>query len=131
MAALADNESGDENFFCGGTLIGDRWVVKASHCMFWDNAGFLPKTTEGMIVVLGEHDTADTTESEIPRKTVTVVQIIKHDNYNADKSDNDIALLKLGESIDLDVYTPACVAKSGDEFVGDTAWVYGEITYIL
>ena len=128
MVALAENESGDENFFCGGTLIGDQWVVTASHCLFKDRDGLDPMVSSELVIVLGEHDTADIAESKIPRKTVSVVQIITHENYNPANDDNDIALLKLGESVDLDVYTPACVADSGDDFVGDTAWVYGEIS---
>merc|ERR1719500_2691790 len=78
-----------------------------------------------MSIVLGEHDTADTSESTIPRKTVRVSKIIKHDEYKPDNSDNDVALIKLAESVDLNVYTPACVANTGDSFVGKNAWVYG------
>merc|ERR1712106_565376 len=92
---------------------------------FKDRDGLDPMVSSELIIVLGEHDTADVAESKIPRKTVSVVQIITHENYNPANDDNDVALLKLGESVDLDVYTPACVAESGDDFVGDTAWVYG------
>merc|ERR1712013_848616 len=52
-------------------------------------------------------------------------RIIAHENYNAENSDNDVALLKLTEPIDLDIYTPACVAQTGDTFIGQNAWVYG------
>jgi len=123
MSALAYAETG--SFFCGGTLIGDRWVVTASHCLFRNPDGTDPLVAEDLNVVLGEHDTADDNESLIPRKSVKVSRIIKHENYNAENSDNDVALLKLSEPVDLNVYTPACVARSGDTFIGQNAWVYG------
>jgi len=122
MAAIADE---NENFFCGSTLIGAQWVVTASHCMFKENDGTDPWTASELTIVLGEHDIASTTESVIPRKTVLVSKIITHENYDADSSDKDVALLKLAEPVDLTVYTPACVAQTGDTFVGKNAWVYG------
>merc|ERR1719347_1373305 len=123
MSALAYAETG--SFFCGGTLIGDRWVVTASHCLFRNPDGTDPLVAEDLDVVLGEHDTADDNESLIPRKSVKVSRIIKHENYNAENSDDDVALLKLSEPVDLNVYTPACVARSGDSFIGQNAWLYG------
>ena len=128
MAAVADE---NENFFCGSTLIGAQWVVTASHCMFKENDGTDPWTASELTIVLGEHDIASTTESVIPRKTVLVSKIITHENYDADSSDNDVALLKLAEPVDLTVYTPACVAQTGDNFVGKNAWVYGEESNVL
>eukprot|EP00092_Neocalanus_flemingeri_P050258 GFUD01058038.1.p1 GENE.GFUD01058038.1~~GFUD01058038.1.p1 ORF type:complete len:320 (-),score=88.45 GFUD01058038.1:258-1112(-) len=115
MAAIADEL---ESFFCGGTLIGDRWVVTASHCL-------LTSVASELRIILGDHDTAVTTESVIPRKTVLVSKIITHEDYDDDSKSNDIALLQLAEAVDLNVYTPACVAKTGDSFVGKNAWVYG------
>jgi len=34
-------------------------------------------------------------------------------------------MLKLAEEVDLSVFTPACMAKTGDVFVGKKAWAYG------
>ena len=47
--------------------------------------------------------------SESSRKNVKIAEIIIHESYNPSGFANDIALLKLAESIDLDTWTPACL----------------------
>ena len=50
---------------------------------------------------------------------------IVHPNYDEATTNNDIALLKLAESVDLSIYTPACLPASSADYVGQTAKVYG------
>ena len=50
---------------------------------------------------------------------------IVHPNYDTSTTNNDIALLKLAEAVDLSIYTPACLPASSVDYVGQTAKVYG------
>ena len=57
---------------------------------------------------------------------VRIADIITHPQYNTRTSQNDIALLKLAESVDLNIYSPACLPAQGTDFTGQKGWVYGQ-----
>ena len=49
---------------------------------------------------------------------------IVHESYKSPfTSSNDIALLKLAEAVDLNIYTPACLPAPNTDYTGS---VYGE-----
>ena len=51
---------------------------------------------------------------------------IVHESYKSPNvNSNDIALLKLAEDVDLNTYTPACLAASGADYTGQNGRVYG------
>ena len=58
------------------------------------------------------------------RKEVSV-SVIVHPGYDSANANNDIALLKLAEEVDLSIHTPACLPASSADYVGQTAKVYG------
>ena len=60
------------------------------------------------------------------RKVLKVSEVINHPSYNPSTSENDIALLKLAESVDLNTYSPACLPAQGADFTGQKGWVYGQ-----
>ena len=54
---------------------------------------------------------------------------IVHEDYGSPKSfSNDIALLKLAEPVDLNIYTPACLAALDADYTGQNGRVYGNST---
>ena len=62
-------------------------------------------------VIIGEHDISTIGEGSLPEKTIGVAAIFRHESYNAATRSNDIAVLELAEEVDLDTYTPACMAQ--------------------
>ena len=52
---------------------------------------------------------------------------IVHESYESPYSSyNDIALLKLAEKVDLNIYTPACLPALNTDYNGKTGSVYGQ-----
>jgi len=111
--------------------VDSNWVVTAAHC-FYTPQGERVIYEDDMSVVIGEHVirdesgfTSDNDEFDTIRKNLKIDKIIIHENYNTRTFENDIALLKLKDSLDLSTYTPACLPSKGQTWVGEKGWVYG------
>jgi trypsin len=74
---------------CGGSILNERWVVTAAHCV--DGA-----RTRNLRVVAGDHNR---NVNEGVEQTVTLARIVEHPNYNPSTSENDIALLELSSPL--------------------------------
>jgi len=102
-------------------LIAANWVVTAAHCIA--DQGLTSK--DDLTVLLGAFDLSNGDDTN--RKDVALeIDPIVHEDYNNPLStSNDIALLKLAEPVDLNIYTPACLADLDADYTGQSGRVYG------
>uniref|UniRef100_A0A8C0IAF6 Coagulation factor IX n=1 Tax=Bubo bubo TaxID=30461 RepID=A0A8C0IAF6_BUBBB len=92
----------DDVGFCGASIINEKWVVTAAHCL---------KPAQATLVSAGEYNTNEDDNTEQRRK---VVKVIPHPTYNAtiNEHHNDIALLELDQPLSFNSYvTPICIGS--------------------
>jgi secreted trypsin-like serine protease len=112
--------------FCGGAIRDATHIITAAHCL----EGTLPQE---IAVVVGQYDRTAVPDTVDPngdpkpdRQVLAVSAITNHPNYDPPTSNNDLAILTLGSSIQGNSATGSLpVVGSGVSSTGSQAFVSG------
>uniref|UniRef100_A0A1L8DQE9 CLIP domain-containing serine protease n=2 Tax=Nyssomyia neivai TaxID=330878 RepID=A0A1L8DQE9_9DIPT len=112
-------EDNELKYLCGGSLINERYVMTAAHCV--KNPGRF----ELKGVRVGEYDTTkdqDCKDGEcLPKvQDILVEEIIVHPEYNPRKHKNDIALIRLKEPVQLNEFIQPICLPFAEQFTTNT-----------
>ncbi|XP_064480499.1 chymotrypsinogen A-like [Ornithodoros turicata] len=118
QVAMTTKSCGWTSYGCGGSIINDRWIVTAAHCVDFS------KNASDYTILLGKHELR---ACEATQQERTVDKIVVHPKYHGTGVPvYDVALMRLSEPLNWNDYVgPVCLPDEGDDYTNVTCTTSG------
>ncbi|XP_052751870.1 serine protease gd-like [Galleria mellonella] len=105
LVAIYRRKDGSLTFICSGTLVSDRHVISAAHCMHQKNSY---TSIKDIVVKVGVYNLEDWGDDVTVTRTLEAAYI--HESYNVSTLANDISVFTLERNVEFSTYIrPACL----------------------
>lgn len=105
LVAIYKSEAANLQFICGGTLVSDRHIVTAAHCM--QRRG-VQTNIKDIVVKIGVHNLNDWSDDITVTRSLSAASI--HESFNPATLQNDILMFTLNKRVKFNTYIrPACL----------------------